>query len=250
MALEILDTVASTMDVARENVAAGRRQYDGVMAWEQTAGRGQRGRAWYAPPGECLCATYCLRRRFIVPQDAGQIAFLAGVAVADALRQTLSRFPEMRIGLKWPNDLLLNGRKVGGILIEMIRSPEGDWAALVGVGVNVLVTAFPPEFAHNATSLALETGASFAVKSLAETVQETLQLGADRLETSGFEAVLERWRELDETPGRRFQAEMDGVEMQGVAAGVDAAGALRLRLADGREVAVTSASSLRERPHA
>jgi BirA family biotin operon repressor/biotin-[acetyl-CoA-carboxylase] ligase len=246
MALDILDTVTSTMDVVREHVAAGRLHYDGVMAREQTAGRGQRGRAWHAPPGEGLCATYCLRRRFVLPHAAGQLAFLAGVAVADALRRTLSDFPEMRLGLKWPNDLLLNGRKVGGILIELVPAPEGDWAALIGVGVNVLVTAFPPEFALNATSLLLETGASFAVEPLAETVLETLLRWADRLETSGFGVVLERWRALDATPGRRYQAEMDGAGVQGIAVGVDAAGALRLRLADGREVAVTSASSLCE----
>ena len=132
MPLEILQSVPSTMDVARENVLAGRVRFDaqgrpepaGVLAREQTAGRGQRGRQWFARPGECLCVTYYFGRGPVTPPFAGQLAFLVGVAVAASLQSLCQLSPDAsqsapRIGLKWPNDILLNGKKAGGILIEL-----------------------------------------------------------------------------------------------------------------------------------
>src|SRR5258708_33578609 len=93
--MQILDSVSSTRDVARENIVSGRLpldqlgqpRYRGLLAYEQTAGRGQRGRTWYARPGESLCATYYFRRGLTDPEHAGELSFLAGVAVADAVQR-------------------------------------------------------------------------------------------------------------------------------------------------------------------
>lgn len=268
MPLEILESVSSTMDVARENIVSGRVTFDakgrpssaGVMAREQTAGRGQRGRIWYAPKDEALCATYYYRHGLADPQRAGQIAFLAGIAVADRLRRLVlssstpddsaaskvseQNTPLRRVGLKWPNDALMDGKKVGGILIEMVKAPDGEWAALIGVGINLGVRAFPPEFAASATSLALAGVENVSWQPLGEQIAASLRYQADRLRALGFAAILSRWRAYDQTPGRRFQTEWDGVPVMGTALGVDGRGALCLRLDDGRVVPVSSATSL------
>ncbi len=270
MSLELLESVTSTMDVARENIVSGRvtfnqlgrSRYDGIMAREQTAGRGQRGRAWYAIPGENLNATYYFRRGRTDPQHAGQISLLAGVAVAETLQRVLltsgqpipARIasegdPDARslpIGLKWPNDVLLNGKKVGGILIEMVKAPDDDWVALIGVGINVGTRQFPPEIARLATSLALEGITSCDWQTLGNRIAVALHAQADTRRTAGFAAILKRWRVYDQTPGRRYRAQTQGATVEGVAAGVDDTGALRLRLSEGREIVVSTASSVQE----
>ncbi len=268
MVLEILESVPSTMDVARENVllgrvvfdVRGRPNYEAVLAREQTAGRGQRGRVWYAPPGEAFCATYYFRRDRTDPQHVGEIALLAGVAVVEALRSllcplapnTMAGAPEIRqvppalcLGLKWPNDVTLNGKKLAGILIEMVKAPDGKWTALIGIGINLGQRAFPPEFAASATSLALEGALACDWQTLGLRIAEALHAEADRLCSRGFPALLQRWRAYDQTPGRRYETQIDGVTLQGIALGVNAVGALRLQLEDGREVAVTTATSVR-----
>lgn len=257
------------MDVARENLLSGRvrfnqkggLRYHGVLAREQTSGRGQRGRDWYAAPGESLCATYYFRRGLTDPQRAGELAFLAGVAVADTLQRLAlgSQLPIREeaapllpsplahcIGLKWPNDVLLNSRKVGGILIEMVKAPDGEWVALVGVGVNVRVRALPPALVTQATSLALEGIETCDVEALGERIASALHAQADIRRDRGFAAILQRWRTYDQTPGRRYLTTIAGQELPGVASGIDETGALQLRLEDERVVTVTSASSLRE----
>jgi BirA family biotin operon repressor/biotin-[acetyl-CoA-carboxylase] ligase len=266
MALELLDSVSSTMDVARGHILSGRiafnqigkSRYEGVLAREQTAGRGQRGRSWYAAPGESLCATYYFRRGLTDPPHAGQIALLAGVAVAETLQMTLLHsgliVPAKRtalrkppaVGLKWPNDVLLHGKKVGGILIEMVKAPDGHWVALIGVGINLGTRRFPPEIASDATSLALAGVESCDGLELGNRIAAALHAQADVRRNAGFAAILKRWRTFDQTPGRRYQTQLENAPVVGVAAGIDDAGALRLRLEDGREISVASASSVVE----
>jgi BirA family biotin operon repressor/biotin-[acetyl-CoA-carboxylase] ligase len=268
--LEALDVVTSTLDIARENILSGRVAFnqlgqapcDGVLAQMQTQGRGQRGRMWWAEPGESLLATYYFRRGLTDPQHAPQIGLLAGVAVASALRahlldiagkaQESDRYAALRlinrIGLKWPNDLLLGQRKLGGLLIEMVRAPDGDWVALIGVGINMLSHSLPGELAQTATSLARENVTGADIRDFAEQIATALQRVADRRRTEGFDAILAHWRELDRSYGLRYRATLDGHEVEATAVGVDDVGALQLRLRDGNLLTVRSATSIREIP--
>lgn len=260
MALEIVESVSSTMDAAREYLLAGRVRWDargmaapeGVLAWEQTAGRGQRGRNWYAPRGEALCVTYYFRNGKIDVREAGQISLLAGLAAAQALETDLpsseSKPAAREFGLKWPNDVLLRGKKVGGILTEMIRAQDGDWVALIGVGVNVNVVAFPPELAPVATSLLREGYGPYPVETVAEAIRNRLNVLADLRNHAGFAAIVTAWSAYDQTSGRIYSTEWEGKEVTGVPEGVDATGALLLRLTDGRRIAVLSASALQPGP--
>ena len=256
------------MDVARANVLAGRVRFDahsrpepsGVLAREQTAGRGQRGRHWFALPNKCLCATYYFRRGLLTPSYAGQLAFLAGVAVADTLQSLCQLLPDApqsvpRVGLKWPNDVLLNGKKVGGILIEMIETVQREeeeeskkWVALIGVGVNIGIREFPPELAGKATSLRREGITRLGVETVGGGIVAVLNSYADIRDNEGFKAVLNHWRRVDETPGHVYETLWNGKTLRGVAQGIEDDGALRLRLEDGRVISVISASTTLETP--
>lgn len=259
LAFEVLERVSSTMDVARARVRSGLIRFDalgranltGVLAHEQYAGRGQRARTWFARPAKSLCATFFLPGD-LTPQP-GSLALLAGAALAEAVEklrdaQTVSPHSVLDIGLKWPNDLLLNGRKAGGILIEIARSPDGAAVALVGIGLNVSLDRFPPEI-ENATSLAregLQIGSPAA--ETARPIGAALQRLAACCRQEGFPAVRKVWQRFDRTAGMHYvteESENDGGGTPVVATGVSAEGALQARLPDGREVLLLSASRLR-----
>ena len=254
---EIFDSVASTMDIARANVAAGQVRFNaenlpncaGIVARTQTGGRGQRGRTWQDVPGESLCVTYYLRLPEFNTKRAGEIAFLAGVAAALALdefttQRALKEAP--RIGLKWPNDILLNDKKAGGILIEMANGPDGQPVALIGLGLNVLIENFPPELAASATSLRREGIAGKTPVEWAEAIYAKIQQMESLRQSQGFLAVLKLWQKYDVTPGRRYETEINGKAVQGIAQGVAPTGALLLSLPDGQILGVSSASHLSE----
>ena len=253
MPLQILAETPSTMDVARENLLSGRVEFDaanrpnppGVLAEEQTAGRGQRGRTWFAPKGEALCATYYYRTGLPDPQHAGEIALIAGVAVAHVLQTEFSKAGvETSVGLKWPNDLIVNGKKLGGVLIEMVKTPDEQWTALIGVGINVGVREFPAELLASATSLSLEGVSETDIETLAQSIGEQLFEMADRRRDDGFSEILDLWRLYDVTAGRRYRAEVNGETYHGIAEGLNEEGALLLRLEDGTLLPMTTASSL------
>jgi BirA family biotin operon repressor/biotin-[acetyl-CoA-carboxylase] ligase len=247
------------MDVARENVLARRVRFDaqgrpepgGVLAREQTAGRGQRGRQWFALPDECLCATYYFQRGPITPPFAGHLAFVAGAAVADTLQSLCRVWPDApqnvpRVGLKWPNDVLLNGKKAGGILIEMVEMVQqngGNWVALIGVGINISVREFPPELEGKATSLLREGITHLGYETLGGVIAGALDTYADIRQNGGFEAVLNHWRRYDETPGHVYETRWNGETVRGVAQGVESDGSLCLRLEDNTVISVISAST-------
>ncbi len=254
--IEVLDTAASTMDEARRRVIEGRVSFDaegtpsswGVGAEEQTAGRGQRGRAWHTVRGESLSATYYVRRRFDLPEQAGRISIMAGVAVAGLLQSLGS---VANVALKWPNDILAAGKKAGGILIETVRAPDGGWVALVGVGINIFTMEFPEELRKSATSLALESSDVASLpppQELASAIGAVLNAYAGTHSALSFAAWISQWRALDATAGRHYETEWNGAVATGKAEGIDDAGALLLRLDNGSLAAVTSATSLREVP--
>lgn len=196
--LRRLDSVRSTQEEAR-----GLPLGTVVVAEVQTAGRGRLGRRWDAPRGTALLASFVLSARPLA-------SLTAGVATAEACLRASGR----EVRLKWPNDLLLDGAKVGGILVE---SPPGR--ALVGVGVNL--TWAPPGAAR--------LGAPR--DPLLEAVRDRLDAWWPRPATE----VLGRWRELSDTLGRRVRVELPGESFTGLAEGLDEDGALRVA---GRKVAV------------
>ncbi len=209
-----LGRVDSTQAIAFALAADGAPDRTVVVAESQAAGRGRRGRTWHDEPGASLLVSVVLRPRLPAAR-LPTLSLVAAVAVAEALVAVTGVAPR----LKWPNDVLVDGRKIAGILLES-RLPEGT--TILGIGINVAQRAFPPELAERATSLRLATGRDVDRETLLAAVLEALDRWRARLEAEGFEPVRARWRALADTLGRPVT--VDGVS--GVAVDVDDDGAL------------------------
>ena len=198
-----------------------------IIAEEQTAGRGRHGRCWSSPPGASILATVILSRSCLPGAcDAAQLTRLAA-AVPVAVRAGIAKLlPQVRI--KFPNDLVVEGRKLGGILLEVC----GD-AVLAGFGVNCMqeTDSFPPDLKMPATSLFLETGLLFSREELLSFIMAEL---AAALETGFFSAAGDAMREYCETLGTSILVDMGelGVE-QGIARTITPEGMLGLETASG-----------------
>jgi BirA family biotin operon repressor/biotin-[acetyl-CoA-carboxylase] ligase len=224
----------STNTRARELAAAGAPGGTIVTAAEQTAGRGRQGRAWTAPPGKALLYSALLRpleeRHLMLPLAVP----LAVCEAAGALR------PGLECRVKWPNDVLVDGRKLAGVLIE--ARPRDGWA-VIGVGLNLTIAPdeFPSELRDTATSIWPDPSAvpypSQGQKrnsGVSGTVAGVLNERLGAWVEADPADVLEAWRERDALLGREIAWEGGS----GVADGVDERGFLLVRLADGDRVAL------------
>lgn len=199
------EETASTQDDARALVEREGTDTCGVLvsASFQTAGRGRQGRTWYAPPGANVIHTYIGSP---VPlSKLWQTAFVAAVAVADAASTVAGVVP---VHLRFPNDLLANGKKAGGVLIETATGagvPEGFAVPLIGIGINVLAHTndLPPEIAVRATTLQAETGVSFSVGSVSAELSHALTVRWNEWRTEGIAATLAAWHGYHDPNARR-----------------------------------------------
>ena len=213
-----LRVVDSTNTRARALAADGAPHGTLVTASEQTAGRGRQGRTWSAPPGRALLMSLVLR------SPPPLLALVAGVAVCDAVTAVA---PDARPQLKWPNDVLLVGRKLAGILVE--GRPQEDWAVL-GIGVNVAVRAedLPVELRERAATLGLAPAEI-------ETVLAGLLCALERWLVEPAGAQLDAWRSRDALRGR----EVAWSGGRGRAEGLDEGGRLLVAVGDeGERVAL------------
>jgi BirA family biotin operon repressor/biotin-[acetyl-CoA-carboxylase] ligase len=202
--------VDSTNERARMLAAAGAPHGTLVTAPEQTAGRGRQGRRWLAEPGDAVLMSLVLRP----PPEALPLA--AAVAVAEAV--------PVRAEIKWPNDVLVDGRKLAGILVE--GRPQEGWAVLgIGLNVSTPAEAFPPELREIATSLAAAMPEPPGTEEVLTAVLERL----DARLTSPLPEVLAEWRRRDALRGARVR--WDGGS--GVADGIDDGGGLLVETDDG-----------------
>jgi BirA family biotin operon repressor/biotin-[acetyl-CoA-carboxylase] ligase len=220
------DTVASTQDLAHALAQGGAPAGTAVVAREQTLGRGSRGRSWAAPAGGLWISILCRPR---AAPAAEVLSLRAALVVAAAIEAAC---PGLRLLLKWPNDLLLGGRKLGGILSEARWQGSALGWIVVGVGINV-ANPIPPELAASAIALASAVpGATPAA--LEEPVARAVLAAAER--AGGLTAdELAAYRQRDWLLGRRLAAPVPGI-----ADGIDADGALRVIQGDGTVAPVRS----------
>jgi len=253
-----LDTVDSTQSVAFGLAERGAADRTVVVADQQLAGRGRRGRIWRAPAGTSLLASIIVRSR--LPQALlPTFSPMTAVATAEALR----RVAPVAARVKWPNDVLVGGKKIAGILLESrarsgVPTPDRDGTraeagvseprrsflgppsgqagleapattdpattpvTIIGIGVNLGQREFAPELAGHATSVALETGRAPDRETMLAALLEEFDAWRARLEREGFGAVREQWRMLSDTLGRYVA--LDGVT--GIAVDLDVDGAL------------------------
>ncbi len=218
---------ASTNDLARAWAAdPDAPAPDGawISAGRQTQGRGQRGRRWDAAPGESVLMSVVLRPA-LRPAEWGQMAFVAALAVAEALDDY-----GVSPALKWPNDVLVEDKKIAGVLIETVPGPDGTGIVIAGIGVNINQAAFPGAEGYGTPPVSLRqaTGRAKAVLEVAGRIADALRRRTAQRLRDGWPRILEEYRArlAQGTPLRRGAGEAALVD-------VAADGSARVRLADG-----------------
>lgn len=232
-----LKTTGSTNDDARALGMAGAPHGSLVVSETQTQGRGRHDRIWVSPPKFGIYATVLLRPG-LPPEDTPLITIATAVAVAEAVRQTTGIEPT----IKWPNDLLVNGRKVAGVLTEASTTADAVEFVLVGIGINVNtpVAALPVRPLYPASSLAIESGHPVSRASLLAACLGRLEFWMDLLRSSNRDALSARWMEFADMAGRAVTvSDMPG-SVNGTVTGIAADGALLLETGDGRLLRILS----------
>jgi len=220
-------TNSQAMDLARKGAGEGTL----VLAERQEAGRGRLGRRWFGAERQSLLFTLVLRPP-LPSVAASQVTLLLAVGVAKALRRSTGLPAE----IKWPNDVLINGRKVCGILVEMQGQVDRVDFLAAGLGINVGQARedFPEELRHLATSLALEKGEPLERLGVLAAVLEECEALYLTFLRDGFSVVLSAWEGLSCMAGRQVRAQASGGRIiEGMVSGLDPDGALRVRLDNG-----------------
>ncbi|HTE54372.1 MAG TPA: biotin--[acetyl-CoA-carboxylase] ligase [Kofleriaceae bacterium] len=231
--LHELDVCDSTNDEAAALAAAGAPHGAVVVAAAQRRGRGRLGRPWYSPAGENLYLSLVLRPE-LAPAALPPITLAAGVAVAEAVAGF-----GVRPAVKWPNDIVVAGRKLAGVLTEMSTRGERLDFLVLGIGVNLGSRSFPPELAAVATSLALEGGAATPAQ-LRARLLPALEVWLDRFFAGGVAAVGPAWSEWSGMAGARVRVSAGGRTVEGTACGIAADGSLDVRDDRGHHVSVVA----------
>jgi len=224
----------STNRVALELGFAGEPEGTVVMAEEQTAGRGRAGRRWHSEKGTGLYFSVLLRPR-LAPAQAPLLTMMAGLSAQAAIQALTGLEPE----LKWPNDLFLNGKKLGGILTEMHAEPSAVRFVVVGVGINTNQEKFPAELAAIATSLRKESGrVTFRLELLVRLLAQ-FESDYSRFLSEGAEFVVERFQKVsDFAKGRRVRVDTGAESYEGITAGLSPEGLLMVTRENGQATTV------------
>lgn len=222
------DTVGSTSDEAKALASAGAAHGTLVWAQEQTAGRGRLDRQWQSPRGNLY--TSCILRPDVTPARAAELGFVAALAMAETVRALLPA--TVPVALKWPNDVLVDGGKVAGILLEAQSGPRGaiDWLVL-GMGINVV--AAPTDTPYRAVALQ-PLGAVADAKLVLELLYGALAERLDDWQRSGFAGIRARWLALARGLGQPIEIRQGTETVEGRFVDLDPDGALVLETSDGR----------------
>ncbi len=234
--------IESTQDETRRLADAGVEEGLVVVAETQTKGRGRlRGRGWASPPGGLWFST--ILRPKIQLSDITKLTLVAAVAVAHSIRDCCS----VVASVKWPNDVIVNGKKVCGILNEAHLKADDIEYAIVGIGVNVNVeiTSLPEEVRDSATSLKLTIGTEVELGRFFERLLGELDLYYGLFKKGGFCQVLRDYKVLSDTIGRAVSLSVGGQKVEGLAVDLDGDGALVVRLSDGSLKSIVSCDGLR-----
>ncbi len=235
------DSLPSTNLEAAQRAIEGAAEGLCVVASEQTAGRGRLQRQWISPKGSGLYFSIVLRPR-IHQSSWPLITLAAALAVHDALLETYL----LKTDIKWPNDILSNNRKLCGILAETVDTTEGR-ALVLGIGVNLTSSAFPPKVHQIATSVQLETGKVPNLEIILRNLMIALQRRYEMLQSvCGGEEILREWSVRSSyASGKRIRVANGQEVLEGTTRGLESDGALRVETDEG-EIRIVRAGDVTE----
>jgi BirA family biotin operon repressor/biotin-[acetyl-CoA-carboxylase] ligase len=230
--LIVYDSVESTNDLAMSlAVKGGIAPGTVLVADKQTRGKGRLGRKWESPAGMNIYMSMVLRP-YLEPRDATMLTLLAAVSCVTALKKTA----DIPVTIKWPNDLLMSGRKIGGILTEVRADPDRISLAVIGIGINVNMNSgdFPAGIRNIATSIRQETGIRHERNGIIIGVLSEFENWYNLLKTDGKKPLLDAWRRFSSTLGRKVRATIGDAQVPGIAKDIDENGHLILKLQSGK----------------
>lgn len=220
------ETIDSTMLEAARLAEAGCEPGTVVIAGEQTAGQGRQGRRWHSEPNSGLYVSIVLRPD-LQAESLPVLTLALGLAVAEAVGEATG----LTCDLRWPNDVMLESRKVAGILVQLINA-----AAVAGIGINVNHARFPPEIAAEATSLRIVSNRRHSREHLLVAVLHAVERYSGILSSGGRESILKMFcARSSYAQNKRVKVEQGTAMLEGVTAGLDASGFLIVRKDDGSE---------------
>jgi BirA family biotin operon repressor/biotin-[acetyl-CoA-carboxylase] ligase len=229
--IQVFEQTTSTNDVIEKLARDGVKEGVVVFAESQTKGRGRLGRKWISPERKGLWFSILLRPD-MRPQETTQLT----VASATALRRAIQSQTGLKAEIKWPNDILIGGKKVAGILTELSAELDKVRHVILGIGVDVNLNAneFPAELKKNATSLKIETGETISRAELATEILRELDADYAKICSGKFAVVADEWEARCTTIGRDVTVQIGGRRLRGCAESLDDDGALLLRTEHGR----------------
>lgn len=222
--------IDSTNEWAKRLAKLGAEEGTVAVAEMQSAGRGRLGREWFSPEGG-LWFSVVLRPEMSASEAAG-LVFVAGFAVAEALKEAYC----LRVETKWPNDVLVDRRKISGILCEMSTKGENVSYVVVGIGINVnfnVAKALPQTLRGTTASVQELLGRKVRVEDLFRVVLEKLEETYDLYVKEGLSPILDMWKKFATFLGREVEVVFDDEKLHGVALDIDTGGRLVLKLQDG-----------------
>ncbi|MET3941156.1 BirA family biotin operon repressor/biotin-[acetyl-CoA-carboxylase] ligase [Paenibacillus sp. PvP094] len=233
----ILDSTLSTQGDVQQMAEQGQAEGAVVLAEEQTGGRGRFGRKWFSPPGKGIWMSILLRPEQPL-RNTPQLTLLTGVAVCRAVRAHTGA----DAGIKWPNDLLINGRKMCGILLESaVEDHELRYCiAGIGVDVNFDLTDYPEDLTSIATSIKVETGQQVDRTKLTAAILNEMEHLYLLYQREGFGVIASLWEALSVTIHREVKVSNPQGDIEGTAIGLDPSGALIVEKRSGERITVVS----------
>lgn len=235
--MELLDSTTSTQEDARRLAEAGAPEGTVVIAEEQTGGRGRMGKKFYSPYGKGIWMSIVLRPTQPLHLTQ-QLTLLAGVAVRRAILKTTG----VEAGIKWPNDLLIEGKKVCGILLESATEDDRVRYCIAGIGIsaNLREEDYPDELKSIATSLRITSGQNADRNELIGSILNEMESLYELYNDQGFEPIASLWEAASVTLNREVSVHSSRGVLTGTAAGLHPSGALLVRNEDGELVPVFS----------
>jgi BirA family transcriptional regulator, biotin operon repressor / biotin---[acetyl-CoA-carboxylase] ligase len=220
------DSIDSTNNCAKAVAGCGAKEGTIIIAEHQTAGKGRLGRQWEANPNENLIFSIVLRPR--LSPDATN---LLPLYVAVALSQAIERMTGLTVECKWPNDLLINNRKVAGVLIEASTKNGGIEHVVIGVGVNVNQHRFAGELQSKATSLKLALGREVDRAALFQEILSSLESNYNSIMSDGLQSIVPTWLSRSSMVNRKISVSERGTVISGIVKGLSNEGGLVLKTA-------------------
>lgn len=228
------DSVDSTNDIAKSLVGEPDKEGTVILADSQTQGKGRLGRNWYSEKNVGIYLSVFLNPP-LPPDQVAQMTLVAGVALV----QTINEFSRTRAHLKWPNDILLNEKKVAGILTENFHENTHS-GIILGIGINVNHAHFPVSLQHIATSMAMENGENFERLPLITFLLNHLDHEYRSFLNEGISSIVDEWNQNSEMFGKHISLTQGTQTFFGTAMKLDGKGQLVILMDDGKEIAVDS----------